>query len=129
MRIEKKFKRAELKASIRIWMQFIQPKLRLQKNVHDLCRYGFIKSLNSVINNLESEQISISVCQRKGFTELELATSLELTNLKLIDEKLFFVTRMFDEFLIDSGGLGGTSIKMKIANNSKRSADEIFAQF
>ncbi len=148
----------------------------LPGNVLDVCEYGFTEMLNNAVDHSESDnaivnisytakQVHMSVVdlgigifnkiKNKFGLEDEREGILELAKGKLTTdpahhtgEGIFFTSRMFDSFVIGSGGLGfvhrvdedwliennaptvnGTSVVMEIAMKSKRRKNDVFDQF
>jgi DNA-binding transcriptional ArsR family regulator len=159
----------------RIWREKVRPLLGdLPANVMDICHYGFTEMMNNVIEHSGGTSVLVSVegnaiaigmsvlddgigIFRKIKSGLNLDDErhaiLELSKGKLTTdpekhtgEGVFFTSRMFDLFIIQSGGLHfshsetgrdwllgmadtdvkGTDITMFIGNKSRRTAKSVF---
>lgn len=174
MIIERNFRRDEIKDEFRIWTQFAQPKLRLPENVMNICEYGFTEILNNVIDHSNSnfvmirgsqdEEVTVfeieddgigifsKLCDYFGFDN-EIHALIELVKGKLTiapqahsGEGLFFSSKMFNQFLIESGDISvtfegdscsvksiqsrkGTLIRMRILNDSEVTSKVVFDRF
>jgi anti-sigma regulatory factor (Ser/Thr protein kinase) len=174
MKIERHFRRDEVKDEFRIWTQLAKPELNLPENVVNICEYGFTEILNNVIDHANSDSVTVrglqdetstsfeieddgigifsKLCNHFGFDN-EIHALIELVKGKLTvapqahsGEGLFFSSKMFDQFSIESGGLSvtfeddecsvksvqprkGTLIRMKIANNSQITSKGVFDKF
>jgi anti-sigma regulatory factor (Ser/Thr protein kinase) len=174
IKIERHFKRSEIKDEFRIWTQFAKPSLVVPENVSNICEYGFTEILNNVIDHSDSNSVIIRVNQNESEANFEIEDDgvgifsklctyfnfdnethalIELVKGKLTvapqahsGEGLFFSSKMFDQFEIESGGLSvtfkaddclvksikprkGTLIRMQIANNSTATSKEVFDKF
>jgi len=174
MQIEREFKREEIKDEFKVWVQLVKPELALPANVTGVCEYGFTEVLNNVIDHSDCQHVSIKASQSATETKLEISDDgigifarlcayfhfdseihalIELVKGKLTvapsahsGEGLFFSSKMFDEFSIESGSLSvtftknechvksisarkGTRISMSIENNSLTTAKEVFNLF
>ncbi|TKG22580.1 STAS-like domain-containing protein [Vibrio lentus] len=152
----------------------------LPENINDICYYGFTEMVNNVIDHSESKTVSINVFRDKAriaiviidqgegiFSRIkrlcnladERQSILELSKGKLTTdpdnhsgEGIFFTSRMFDRFDIDSKGLNfchedkkkldifldstimhaedqGTMVYMSIDRNSERDIQKVFDKF
>ena len=151
----------------------------LNENVVDICHYGFTEMVNNAIDHSEGHTVDISV--ERNFDEIKICiiddgegifrrikrlcelpeerqALLELSKGKLTTdpdnhsgEGVFFTSRVFDVFEIDSTGLkfshhdaldfdflvdsellsetSGTLVYMQIERESKRTITEVFDQF
>lgn len=151
----------------------------LKENVVDICHYGFTEMVNNVIDHSEGKTVYISV--ERDFDDIiicaiddgegifkrikrlcnlseERQALLELSKGKLTTdpenhsgEGVFFTSRVFDLFEIDSTGLkfshhdaldfdylvdsellsdtSGTFVYMKISKDSERTIQEVFDKF
>jgi len=174
MKFEKRFPLDTLKDEFRVWTQLIKPILSLPENVLNICEYGFTETLNNVIDHSEGENVVIKCEQDDVFACFELVDDgvgifsklrhhfsldsdvhalIELVKGKLTvapdahsGEGLFFASKMFDCFTLESGELivvfendlctvtrtslrKGTMVRMKVANNSQRIAEHVFNRF
>lgn len=158
----------------KVWRQYIKPHLEeMPPNVKDICQYGFTEMVNNVIDHSEGTELMIALnknyknielivvdngvgifnkIQREFALDDPLHAILELTKGKLTTdpqrhsgEGIFFTSRMFDRFVIQSSHLSfahwdeddfllehrdvfaeGTTIVMTIAASSERRAQQIF---
>ena len=174
MKIEKRFSLDSIKDEFRIWTQLAKPELDLPLNVLDICKYGFTEILNNVIEHSQGQNVVIREEQNIDSTILEIEDDgagifMKLRNYFSLDsdihalielvkgkltvapethsgEGIFFASKMFDRFIIESGGLSvlfihnrckiqnmeprqGTLVRMEIANNSDRTAEHVFNLF
>lgn len=161
----------------RIWTEQVKPQLTgLPENVVSICRYGVTEMLNNVVDHSESREATVAIkrtprritlqVQDRGVgifhkikTECGLASEheaiLELTKGKLTTdparhtgEGIFFSSRMFDDFTIESGAVAllcladggnwsfeareagaGTFVGMQISPESRRTMQEVFERF
>lgn len=175
MQIDRQIPSDTLKDEARAWEQLVAPKLNLPLNVLEICRHGFTEMLNNVIDHADSKIVSIH-CNNNGHTtaleieddgigvfsslrahfgfDSDLHALMELTKGKLTvaplahsGEGIFFSSKMFDCFTLESGSLSakfssnqcivhplkenrkGTRIVMQIANDCSRKIQEVFARF
>lgn len=157
-----------------IWTQFAKPALRLPPNVLGICEHGFTEMLNNVIDHSQGHAVTVRGEQTETTTAFEveddgvgvfgklrnffgfdsdLHALMELVKGKLTvapqahtGEGLFFSSKLFDRFVIESGELSvsfandrcdvriiphrlGTLIRMEIANDSTRTTTQVFDQF
>ncbi|KFN48735.1 STAS-like domain-containing protein [Arenimonas composti] len=161
-----------------LWEHQLAPLLAgLPRNVYDICHYGFTEMVNNVVDHsggrrlvtsvdLEPGRVAITVQDdgvgifRKISRHLALPDErlalLELAKGKLTTdprrhsgEGVFFTSRVFDHFMILSGGLSfdhdhrhpedvlfddddgseGTTVVMEIADDSRRTCAGVFARF
>jgi anti-sigma regulatory factor (Ser/Thr protein kinase) len=158
----------------KVWRHLVRPLLRgLSSNVMSICEYGMNEMINNAIDHSEGTQLEIRVVQsaaniefvvkddgigifNKIKRELQLGEPreaiLELSKGKLTTdpdrhtgEGIFFVSRMFDKFVVVSGSLyysandlgdeglyptatsdSGTTVTMSISTLSKRNLREVF---
>jgi len=174
MLIEKTFPIDAIKDEFRVWNQFASPQLILTKNVENICSHGFTEILNNVIDHSTCSSVGIKVQQDAKTTSFEIKddgvgifeklikhfnldsdthAAIELIKGKLtVDpeahsgEGLFFSSKMFDKFEIESGTLKlsfednkcfvsrvefrqGTVIRMVIDNNATITAREVFDRY
>ena len=152
----------------------------IPENVHDICYYGFTEMVNNAIDHSEGTDVHISVKRNEQYITIiiiddgegifrrikrlcnlvdERQSILELSKGKLTTdpenhsgEGVFFTSRMFDNFDIDSMGLSfthddsvsydlmvdsqvmntsskGTMVFMRIARDSKRDMQAVFDSF
>lgn len=162
----------------KVWLKLIKPLLKdLSKNVMEICQYGFTEMLNNVFDHSDATKVKLLVkynaaqlclaiedngigifnkIQTAFGLEDQLHSILELTKGKLTTdpahhtgEGIFFSSRMFDRFNIESGILRfihiatdenwlieepeidkkGTTIQMRIDPKSERTSQEIFEKF
>jgi anti-sigma regulatory factor (Ser/Thr protein kinase) len=161
----------------RSWTELVEPQLTgLPENVVSLCRYGVTEMLNNVVDHSESQEATVAIkrtprsielqVQDRGVgifhkikTECGLANEheaiLELAKGKLTTdperhtgEGIFFSSRMFDDFTIESGTVvllclaggetwlveareaeAGTFVSMQISPESRRTTQEVFERF
>ena len=164
----------------RVWSRDVAPLLRgLSANVLDICHHAVTEMVNNTIDHSEGSEVRIEVVVKEGRVELSVVDDgigifrkitralalpderlalLELSKGKLTTdpkrhsgEGVFFTSRMFDHFEIESGGLvfdhdatepddilldidetadvGGTAVRMAIAADSPRTARQIFDAF
>jgi anti-sigma regulatory factor (Ser/Thr protein kinase) len=163
MNIDRQFPSDSLKDEARVWDQLVAPQLRLPRNVFDICRHGFTKILNNVIDHANSTTVTIRCAQDARSTRIDIEDDgmgvfaslrnhfgfdsdihalMELTKGKLTvaplahsGEGIFFSSKMFDQFVIESGDLSatfdsdqcavrttthrkGTRVQMQIANEA-----------
>lgn len=162
----------------RVWLERIRPLIKdISKNTLEICHYGFTEMLNNVFDHSEATELMIAVefnvkqisitlvdngvgifdkIQKELGLEDHLQAILELAKGKLTTdpqhhtgEGIFFSTRMFDTFYIESGilrfvhtGAGkdwlveepdtkikGTGVIMRIDPKSERTCKEVFSKF
>lgn len=175
MRFNKTFDLSEIRGEFRVWAQLVRPGMDdLPENVVDICQYGFTEVLNNAIDHAAARKVAVSgevfddktvlEVQDDGtgvFASIKNYFDLDSSLHALIDlvkgkvtvapkfhsgEGLFFASKMFDRFLIESGDLSvlfqdercmvktipdrkGTLARMEIANDSGRSSLDVFARF
>lgn len=174
MKIDKLFELSTVRDEFRVWTQLAKPELELPQNVLSICEYGFTEVLNNVIDHAMANHVAVRGEQGRDRTVFEIEDDgaglfarlknhfhldsdlhalIELVKGKLTiapeahsGEGLFFASKMFDRFVIESGELSvvfegnrcaaktvspraGTLIRMEIANNSPRTTQEVFNQF
>ena len=173
-KFEQRFSLDAMQDEFTIWTQIVKPSLRLPPNVLDICLHGFTEVLNNVIDHSQGKSVTIRGQQADASTIFEIEDDgvgvfgrlrayfafdsdihalIELVKGKLTvapqahtGEGLFFSSKMFDQFIIESGELSvsfaenecevrniacrqGTLIRMEIANNSARTTKQVFDQF
>lgn len=162
----------------RVWRQVVKPEIaNLAENVLSICNHGITEMMNNVIDHSEGSQAFVSITLDAA--KLQLGTYdngigifnkikrdlnleddrhaiLELSKGKLTTdpekhsgEGIFFTSRMFDEFYIQSGNLffihsepggdwllerreadiKGTNIHMTIRTTSSRTSEEVFDKY
>lgn len=175
------FKLNEENDEYKLWReQFSFVTEGLKENIHDICQYGFTEMVNNVIDHSGGDQFYISLkrtsdhivinvidfgegifrrIKRLGKLSDERESLLELSKGKFTTdpdnhsgEGIFFTSRAFDEFFIDSKGLRfthdqdfvydfldiseygdsedqGTHVYMRIARNSDRDLNSLYRDF
>lgn len=164
----------------RVWRETVAPLIvGLKENVRAICEHGFKEMLNNVIDHSGADEARIEFRGDAACIELLIAdvgvgifekiraalnladpreALLELSKGRFTTaperhsgEGIFFSSRMFDRFLIDSRGLvyvakeskhddwlfemkegesaAGTAVRMEISPFSKRAAQEVFDRF
>lgn len=176
MEIQKTFDVSDVLDEFRLWSQWVSPTLSLPANVFGICLYGFTEMLNNVIDHSGARHVGIQCQQDSNKTIMsieddgigifqklcqhfpEILTSniealVDLVKGKLTvapeahsGEGIFFASKMFDQFTLESGGLRvvfepdrccvshmaasqGTRIHMQIQNDSQRTLKEVFNRF
>lgn len=174
MLIDRQLPFETVKDEFLVWAKLIAPGLNLPVHVFSICHYGFIEMLNNVIEHSVAANVSIRCDHNYLQTEFEIIDDgigvfeklkshfdlasdvhalMELVKGKLTvapevhpGEGIFFSSKMFDRFMIESGGLSvvfendacsvhaidnqrGTRFSMKIANNSNRTTQDVFSRF
>lgn len=165
----------DVKDEFRIWSQVIKPQLpNLKENVEDICMHAFTEMLNNVIDHSKvATEVSLSCANNdnivmsiednglgifhglKEFFGLDSDTQslIELIKGKLTSapnehtgEGIFFSSKMFDRFVIESGDMrvvfeqdrcvvepiksrDGTLVQMEISKDSHRTSNEVFDEF
>lgn len=171
-----------------VWRQHVAPLMRgTSENVSSICHYGFTEMLNNVVDHSRSDTVDIGVQRSaasidflihdKGvgiFRKISEAFNLSDDRLAILElskgklttdpkrhsgEGIFFTSRMFDTFNIDSGAIrlfctggesflldqrepwlpakgplgsesvNGTRVFMQISPFSKRTMKEVFDRF
>ncbi len=163
-----------------VWSRDVSPLLRpLAENVLDICHHAITEMVNNAIDHSEGSDVRVMVAVKNGqvclsviddgvgiFRKITKALALPDERLALLElskgklttdprrhsgEGVFFTSRMFDHFEIESGELvfdhdanepddilldidetadvGGTAVRMTIATDSPRTAREVFAEF
>ncbi len=158
----------------KVWREYIKPLVKdLPSNIRNICQYGFTEMVNNVIDHSSGSSLTIALSYtikklqmivkdngigvfNKIYKECDLDDPLhailELSKGKLTTdpkrhtgEGIFFTSRMFDVFVIQSGHLSfahlddddfllehrdkfveGTAIVMSIALDSKRKMQKVF---
>lgn len=175
-RFERTYPRAGL-AEDRVWHGDLLPLLeRLPRNVLDIAQHGVTEMINNAIDHSQAERVQVRMQQRDGRLRFEIADAgigifrkitraldlpderlalLELSKGKLTTdpqrhsgEGIFFTSRMFDVYRIESGGLvfdhdatydldllddthdvAGTRVIMQLATDSPRTVEAVFNQY
>lgn len=161
-----------------VWREVSESRLRdLPDNVLDIWNYGFTEMLNNAIDHSQGSLATITIEKNPAFVDVRITDNgvgifrriqkimglrderhavLELAKGKLTTdprnhtgEGIFFSSRMFDKYVILSGGVhfshefnkpedwiletqnpqDGTTIFMRLANNSARTSKSIFDKF
>jgi len=162
-----------------IWRTRMLPELSgVADNVRRICQHGFTEMLNNVIDHSEADHVQLQLIRKQGliwmrihdngigiFERLRRAFGLspeeallELRKGKLTSspdkhsgEGIFFTSKMFDTFYIQSRGYGfmdgskldakletklaedpwekGTEVDLLITENSQRKVEEVFNEF
>ena len=157
-------------------MTFSPLTIDLPKNIRDILHHGFTEILNNSIDHSQGKKVLISYCRTPLETRIMISDDgegifqriqrilglydmrtaiLELSKGKLTTdpehhsgEGIFFTSRMFDDFSINSGALyfshksnendwlieakekqPGTIVFMTIANDSAKTVQEVFNEF
>lgn len=161
----------------KVWRHLVRPLLSgIPENVMRICEYGINEMVNNAVDHSEGTEASIHVQQsaagvsfllqdngigifKKIQRDLRLSEArqaiLELSKGKLTTdpsrhtgEGIFFVSRMFEKFIVFSDGLffspnemgdqdilrfrdsdGGTGVDMSISMKSKRTTQEVFGRY
>jgi len=174
MLVDRQLPLETVKDESRVWEQLIAPGLNLPKNVLSICHHGFTEMLNNVIDHSDGKSVTLHCAQddqktvfeitddgvgvfenlKKHFTlDSNVHALMELVKGKLTvapeahsGEGIFFSSKMFDRFMIESGDLSvvfendfctvhsttnrqGTRFVMEISNNSNKTTQEVFARF
>lgn len=161
-----------------VWTKDIQELFEpLKKNIEDICLYGFTEIFNNAIDHSEGTEIKVSVIQTAISSEIRISDNglgifkkiheqlelldirhavLELAKGKLTTdperhtgEGIFFTSRMFDNFVINSSGIffshrfgepedwimeingddHSTDVVMQLHHGTNRTTKEIFDKF
>lgn len=160
-----------------VWLRDVRQQLEpLATNVLDIWQYGFTEMFNNALDHAKAQRISVSVTKTAAssvvtirddgvgiFRKIQAALGLlderhavlELAKGKFTTdpqrhsgEGIFFSSRMFDQFSINSGSVwfshqakapedwiletdesGGTSVRMELGNHTSRSINKVFKQF
>lgn len=161
-----------------VWREDISPLLgKLPENVMNIWHYGFTEMFNNVVDHSGGTTVSINVNKTAASTTIEIYDNgvgifkkiqaalallderhavLELAKGKFTTdpanhsgEGIFFSSRMFDEFVIMSGGVyfshefderedwilqasastGGTLVRMVLHNHTARTTKKVFDKF
>jgi anti-sigma regulatory factor (Ser/Thr protein kinase) len=175
VQFRQKYPIQEKLAEDKVWRNDLAPLFTgVKQNVFDICHYGFTEIFNNAIDHSEGKTISVSVTiwinhilmcidddgvgifnkiQKKFDLDDSLHAILELSKGKLTTdpeshtgEGIFFTSRMFDTFVIDSGkysfatheidvmyesdrDVSGTEVYMDIFQNSDRTTESVFSSF
>jgi anti-sigma regulatory factor (Ser/Thr protein kinase) len=163
----------------KVWTEFVMPLLDgLKDNIREICQYGFTEMFNNVIDHSQSQTANIRIVRdalvirmtiqdhgigiwKKLQHDLHLDDPrhalLELTKGKVTTdprrhtgEGIFFTSRMFDKFFLDSEGLEfcrfqendewlfdivegvsrpGTRVTMVLYLDSEKTPKDIFEKF
>jgi anti-sigma regulatory factor (Ser/Thr protein kinase) len=175
-RFQRTYPRAGL-AEDRVWYGDLLPLLeRLPRNVLDIAQHGVTEMINNAIDHSEAEHVHVRMQQRDGRLSFEIVDEgigifrkitraldlpderlalLELSKGKLTTdpqrhsgEGIFFTSRMFDVYRIESGGLvfdhdasydldllddahdvAGTRVVMQVATDSPRTVEAVFNDY
>ena len=161
-----------------VWRADVSPLLgKLPDNVMSIWHYGFTEMFNNAIDHSDGTRVAIALRKNAALTEIELFDNgvgifkkiqaalglsderhavLELAKGKFTTdpanhsgEGIFFSSRMFDEFVILSGGvyfshqfgdredwilqptdvMGGTLVRMVLHNHTARTTKKVFDKF
>ena len=161
-----------------VWRQDVKPRLgQMPENVLDIWQYGFTEMFNNAIDHSGGKTISVNLKKTAVHTEITISDDgvgifrkiqaelgllderhavLELAKGKLTTdparhsgEGIFFTSRMFDDFVILSGGVyfshkfgadegwilerehpaNATAVFMKLNNHTARTLKKVFDQF
>ncbi|MFI5348555.1 MAG: STAS-like domain-containing protein [Elusimicrobiota bacterium] len=162
-----------------VWREKIFPTLSgVDENVRQICQHGFTEMLNNAIDHSEADHAEIRIQRQQGLIRMTIRDNgigiferlrrafgfspeealLELQKGKLTTnpekhsgEGIFFTSKMFDTFHIQSRGYGliggselnatpdpgleddpwekGTEVVMLIHENSLRKAEDVFGEF
>lgn len=174
MEFERQLTLSEKQDEFSLWLQLAKPGLQLPANVLDICEHGFTEMLNNAIDHSQGQRVIIRRGQNGASTVFEIEDDgvgvfeklrayfdfdsdlhalIELVKGKLTvapqehsGEGLFFSSKLFDRFVLESGELSvvfsdehcdvrhiphrqGTLVRMEIANNSARITTEVFNHF
>lgn len=160
----------------KVWREQIRPLVNdLPRNIFDIYHYGFTEMLNNAIDHSEGTKVTILINRSRNYVDLnviddgvgiftkiqealqlddEMHALLELSKGKVTSdpvrhtgEGIFFTSRMFDKFFVDSGYLyyahfennktdiwlehktdefNGTAIRMVINPKSERTTQKVF---
>lgn len=172
--MEKRFPLETVKDEFRLWAQLVKPELDLSASALMMCEYGFTEMLNNVLDHSRGNAVSIRVEQDEQFVNMvieddgigvlaslreyfgldsDVHALIELVKGKLTTapqahsgEGLFFSSKMFDRFILESGELAvtfagdqctvatiaarqGTRIQMQLANDATQTTKQVFDQF
>lgn len=172
--IEHQFRLDQKQDEFGIWTSTVKPTLRLLPNVIGICEYGFTEIFNNVVDHSQGGSVKVRGEQGDAVTFFEIEDDgvgvfgrlrsffgfdsdlhalMELVKGKLTvapqahtGEGLFFASKLFDHFVIESGELSvsfssdrcdvrvipqrkGTLIRMEIANDSAKTTKQVFDQF
>lgn len=175
-RFERRYAREGL-AEDAVWFEHLLPLLRdLPRNVLDIAHHGVTEMVNNAVDHSQSSHVTVRMERRDGrlsfqveddgigiFRKITRALDLPDERLALLElskgklttdprrhsgEGIFFTSRMFDVFRIESGALvfdhdanydddllhdadeaRGTRVRMSIATDSGRTARRVIDQF
>ncbi len=172
--MERQFPLKTVKDEFRIWAQLVKPELNLSASALMMCEYGFTEMLNNVLDHshgstvrirveqgeqavnmvIEDDGIGVLASLREHFgLDSDVHALIELVKGKLTTapqahsgEGLFFSSKMFDRFVLESGELAitfagnqctvatiaarhGTRIHMQLANDAPQTTKQVFDQF
>lgn len=175
-RFQRSYPRANL-AEDRVWFGDLLPLLdQLPRNVLDIAQHGVTEMINNAIDHSEAARVQVCMQHHDGRLLFEIADAgigifrkitraldlpderlalLELSKGKLTTdpqrhsgEGIFFTSRMFDVYRIESGGLvfdhdarhdldllddahdvDGTRVIMQLATDSPRTVEAVFNQY
>lgn len=174
MQFDQQFPLKTIKSEFNVWGQLIASGLDLPKNVLSICYHGFTEMLNNVIDHSKGANVLVRCSHDDRLSAFEIIDDgiglfenlkthfdldsdihalIELAKGKLTvapeahsGEGIFFSSKMFDRFIIESGSLSvifenescsvhsipnrqGTRFAMEIANDSSRTTQEVFSRF
>lgn len=172
--MEKQLPLEAVKDEFRIWAQLAKPALDLPAAALMICEYGFTEMLNNVLDHshgshvnirveedsqhvnmsIEDDGVGVLASLREHFgLDSDVHALIELVKGKLTTapeahsgEGLFFSSKMFDHFVLESGELSvtfaedqctvtpiparqGTLIQMQLAKDTTKTTKLIFDQF
>lgn len=172
--MEKQLPLETIKDEFRIWAQLAKPSLDLSASALMICEYGFTEMLNNVLDHSHGKQVNIHVEQDAQYANMiieddgigvlaslrehfgldsDVHALIELVKGKLTTapqahsgEGLFFSSKMFDHFTLESGELSvtfaedqctvtpipprqGTRVLMQLANDTRKTTKQVFDQF
>lgn len=163
----------------KVWREQIRPLMNdLPRNIFDIYHYGFTEILNNAIDHSNGIKVTILINRSRNYVDLniiddgvgiftkiqealqlddEMHALLELSKGKVTSdpvrhtgEGIFFTSRMFDKFFIDSGYLyyahfennksdiwlehkddefNGTAVRMVIDPKSERTTQKVFDDY
>ena len=174
MKIEHQLPLSEKQDEFSLWTKTFKPELNLPQNVLAICEHGFTEIVNNVIDHSQGRNITVrgeltdtltifeieddgigvfeTLRAHFGF-DSDLHALIELVKGKLTvapqahsGEGIFFASKLFDHFIIESGELlvsfsnnhcdvknqpsrQGSLVRMEIANNSSRTTTSVFNEY
>ncbi|ETO18521.1 helix-turn-helix domain-containing protein, partial [Reticulomyxa filosa] len=174
--ISKTYSLKDLEEDI-VWSRDFKPIFNLPKNIYDIAQFGFTEILNNAIDHSEGDFVSVWMAVEDKqlriiisddgigiFKKISEAMKLPDPRLSILElskgkfttdpknhsgQGIFFTSRMFDRFQIESGDLvydhdivrendyfydvdhvnGGTLVFMRISTDSTRTSKEIFDEY